>query len=80
MFIRGPHSHGPNAPLDRNVRETGVCDPALEEGSGTGLQASLTGGFEKDGVEVFGGEVGGEGIVRRSPFLMNNQMPWIQAG
>ena len=72
MFISGPHSHGPNTPLNRNIHEAGVFKPALEKGTGTWLQASLTRGFEKDGVEVFGGEIGGEGIVRRSPFLVNN--------
>ena len=72
MFISGPHSHGPNAPLDRNFGESGVFEPALEEGSGTGFKAGFTGGFEEDGVEVFGGEIGGEGIVWRSPFLMNS--------
>ena len=37
MLISGPHSHGPNALLDRDVRETGVFEPAFEEGPGAGF-------------------------------------------
>ena len=72
MFISGPHSHGPNTSLDRNIGETGVFEPALEKRSRTWLQAGVTGGFEEDGVEVFGGEIGGEGIVWRTPFLVDD--------
>ena len=70
MIVGGPHPHGPNAPLDDDVFETGVFEPAFEEGARAGFQAGFAGGAEEDGVEVFGGEVGGQGVVWRTPFLM----------
>ena len=68
MFVSGPDPYGQDVPRGHDVGEPGPLQPAFEMGSGTGFHAAVSGRLEEGGVEVLGGEIGGEGSVGGSPF------------
>ena len=68
MFVRRPCPHGPNVLLGLDVREPGLLHQCFENGSGAWVEAAFSGRHEEQFVEVFGGVVRGEGVVRGLPF------------
>ena len=68
MFVGRPSSNGQDVPHGHDILKPNLFQPAFEQRSDARFQTRFPRGVEEDGVEMFGGVVGGEGAVRGPPF------------